>query len=210
MKKDLSCFLLAFALVLCMIRVVKAQDLIPKTEVEMGVSQKVAFIVAPEDFRDEELFVPKEALEKAGFKTVIASTRLGKARGMLGGTVEAEVMISDIKAQDIQAIVVVGGGGSPKHLWKSESLHSLLQEMANSRKLIASICLSPGALAKAGVLKGKRATVWKDNLAISELKKGGALYEERPCIVDGSIITADGPKSAKAFADAIISHLSRK
>jgi protease I len=46
---------------------------------------KVLMIIAPERFRDEELFVTKEELEKAGHETVIASITTGTCPGSRGG-----------------------------------------------------------------------------------------------------------------------------
>ncbi len=42
---------------------------------------KVLLIIAPERFRDEELFLTKEELEKDGHETVIASTVKGICPG---------------------------------------------------------------------------------------------------------------------------------
>lgn len=164
----------------------------------------IACVIAPEKFRDEELFVPKATFEKAGYRTVIASTRIGTASGMLGGFATATCPISDLKAADLAALVVVGGSGAHAHLWGHAALHALVREMANAGKPVAAICISPAVLARAGILKGRKATVFKDRASIAELEKGEAVYEPRTCIVDGNIITASGPEAAAEFADEIL------
>ncbi len=164
----------------------------------------IACIIAPEKFRDEELFVPKAAFEKAGYQTVLASTRIGTASGMLGGFAIATCPISDLRAADLAALVIVGGAGSHTHLWGHEGLHSLAREMAAAGKPVAAICISPAVLARAGILKGRKATVFKDPASIAELQKGQAICEPRSCVVDGNIITASGPEAAAEFADEIL------
>jgi hypothetical protein len=41
----------------------------------------ILIIIPPERFRDEELFITKDELEKGGYKTVIASTKTGSCPG---------------------------------------------------------------------------------------------------------------------------------
>lgn len=167
----------------------------------------IACVIAPEKFRDEELFVPKAAFEKAGYQTVIASTRIGTASGMLGGFAIATCPISDLKPADLAALVIIGGSGSHAHLWGHAGLHALAREMSATGKPVAAICISPAVLARAGLLKGKKATVFTDRASIAELEKGEALYEPRACVTDGNIITASGPEAAAEFAEEILRQL---
>lgn len=167
----------------------------------------IACVIAPEKFRDEELFVPKAAFENAGYQTVIASTRVGTASGMLGGFAIATRPIADLKPADLVALVVVGGSGSHAHLWGHAGLHDLAREMSAAGKPVAAICISPAVLARAGLLKGKKATVFKDQASIAELEKGGALYAPQSCVADGNIITASGPEAAAEFAEEILRQL---
>ena len=38
---------------------------------------KILMVTAPKNFRDEELFIPKEKFENAGHEVVIASNKVG-------------------------------------------------------------------------------------------------------------------------------------
>ncbi|NIM98828.1 MAG: hypothetical protein GTO24_12350, partial [candidate division Zixibacteria bacterium] len=75
--------------------------------------------------------------------------------------------------------------------------------------LVASICISPVVLAKAGLLRGKKATVFRTTTTINELEKGGALISDAPVVVDGKIITGRGPEAAREFGLKIAESLSR-
>ena len=172
-------------------------------------NENVLFIVAPENFRDEELFVPKEILERAGKKVEVASTKTGRISGMLKGNAVAGKLIENSKPEDYSALVIVGGTGSKEFLWESGQLRNLVVSFAKLNRPLAAICLSPVVLGKAGVLKGKKATVWKDDETLAELKKAGAAYEEKPVVSDGMIITGNGPEAAKAFAEAILKALKK-
>lgn len=170
---------------------------------------KVALVIAPDQFRDEELFTPQQELEAAGAETIVASTKLEQAQGMLGGTAQPQKLIKDLKEKDYDAVVVVGGMGSPEYLWENKELHTLLQEVQKAGKVISAICLSGAALAKAGVLNGKKATVWEMPESVQALEEGKATYVKEPVVQDGKVITANGPEAAHEFATKIIAELSK-
>lgn len=78
---------------------------------------------------------------------------------------------------------------------------------------MGAICIAPAILAKAGVLKGKKATVWSslmDKSAVKILEKSGADYLPDSVVADGKVITATGPLAAKEFAEKIIQTASNK
>jgi len=169
--------------------------------------RRILMVIAPEEFRDEELFTPKEIFEAEGAEVKIASTRLGPARGMLGGSAEPDLLIADARADEYDVIVVVGGMGSPTYLWPDEALHRLLREAEQKGKIIGAICLSPAVLARAGLLRGRRATVYATADSLRELQHGGALYQSVDVVTDGRIITASGPHAAAEFGRAICAQL---
>lgn len=169
--------------------------------------RRVVFVVAPMEYRDEELDVPRAIVENAGATTAVAAPRPGRCQGMLGGTVDASFSTSSLRAADWDAAVVVGGGGSPEHLWEDANLHAFLRELAAEGRPVAGICLSAAVLAKAGLLEGKVATVWPDSKAIAALGDGGARYEKAPVQVDGLVVTAEGPHAAEPFGQKIVEAL---
>ncbi|MCA9815964.1 MAG: DJ-1/PfpI family protein [Candidatus Obscuribacterales bacterium] len=171
--------------------------------------KKVALVIACDQFRDEELFVPRTTLEDRGAETLIAASRLERSNGMLGKYADPQVLIKDLDAAKLDAVIVVGGMGSPEYLWNDRDLHNLLQNMQDKNKILAAICLSGAVLAKAGVLKGKKATVYETPESVAALKEGGAFFESVPVIKDGKIITANGPEAASDFALEIAEELSK-
>lgn len=169
-------------------------------------SKKIVMVIAFKDFRDEEYFVPKEILEGSGAEIKTASNKEGMARGADGGEVLIDYKLEDIDLNNFDAVVFIGGPGCLENL-DNENSYNLVKETVAKNKLLASICVSPVILAKAGVLKGKRATVWSgpmDKSAIKILEENGAIYTPESVVVDGKIITANGPDAAKKFAEALI------
>lgn len=172
------------------------------------MSRKVLMVIAPDQFRDEELLVPRQAFEAQGWQVDTASTRTGEAKGMLGAVEQVQRDLNAVSGQSYDAVIVVGGMGSPESLWNSTQLHSILQNLNQQKKVVAAICLSGAVLAKAGLLNGKQATVWEMPESLQALKEGGANYTGQPVTVDGNIVTANGPDAATEFAKSVIERVN--
>ena len=212
-------------------KVSQKEEVIPKEKITMPETlkgKKVAMIIAFRDFRDEEYFVPKETLKKAGVEIKTASNKMGRAIGADGGDVEVDLLVSEINPAefaDLQsksshdsiqsissfdAIVFIGGPGCLENL-DNESSYRVAQETVSQNRVLASICISPVILAKAGVLEGRKATVWSsvmDRSSVRILKDNGTIYQDEDVVVDGKIITGNGPAAAKEFGQAILEVLT--
>ncbi len=163
---------------------------------------KVLMIVAQAGFRDEELLVPREILERAGHTVKIASLTRSRATGTKGAEVQPDMAIYEANAEFFDCIAVVGGPGSAA-LAERKDVVGLLAKANGKGKVVAAICLGPLSLARAGVLGGKNATVFPDRQAIQALRNCGATYLAKPVVRDGNVITADSPASAGAFGEAL-------
>ncbi len=167
---------------------------------------KILFFIAPKDFRDEEFFIPKNVFEKKGFKVFTTSGKKGLAIGTHGGEVMVDFLYDDLNLEEYKAIVFVGGKGALEYL-DNEDIYSILQKAVSKEVLLGAICISPLIFARAGILKGKRATVWSSSLEkspITGLKEKGAFYEDKNVVCDGKIVTANGPEAAEEFALKIV------
>ena len=176
------------------------------TNFEVKDMAKVLFVIAHDGFRDEECFKPKEVLKDQ--EVIIASTETTPATGSLGGQITPDITMDEAlnRINEFDAVVFVGGPGANVY-FDNPTAHKIAQ---NAKNVLAAICISPVTLAKAGVLKGKRATVWDDGQGTQAniLKENGAIYVAEDVVVDGNIITANGPKAATKFGEAILKKLS--
>ena len=86
-------------------------------------------------------------------------------------------------------------------------LTGLARYFHETGKVVAAICLAPVVLARAGILKQKKATVYDSPVAVMEMKKGKAVLVGQPVVTDGRIVTANGPLAAKDFAAAVVKEL---
>jgi protease I len=165
---------------------------------------RLLMVIAPERFRDEELFETRAVLEDAGHTIVIASTRTGPRPGSRGGTATADILLADVRTGDYSGVIFVGGGGS-KLLFDNKEALAIARGMNHARKVVGAICLAPVILANAGVLRGRKATV--AGTEAKTIVSQGATYTGPGVTVDGNIVTANGPKSSMAFGQAVQSLL---
>lgn len=167
--------------------------------------KKAVLIIAREIFRDEELFHTQEALEAAGVQTVVASSQLGTCKGKLGATAEATELVSELKADDYDAIVFVGGNGATEYYDNTAALN-LAKDAAEKGKVVAAICIAPRILANAGLLEGLKATCYESET--EAIKKLGADFQPNDVVRDGKIVTANGPHAATDFGKTIAQALA--
>ncbi len=171
---------------------------------------KIIVVIAPQYCCDEELFRLKAALEKRDIDIVVAGTTLAAAQGeRLGTKVKPDTTIHEINIKDYDGIVIGSGTGCREFLWQDESLKELVRLAFAGNKLIAASCNAPVVLARAGILKGKSATVWASPEAVAELEHAGATYENEPVVISGNIITGRDLTALEKFAEAIVAELLR-
>jgi len=162
--------------------------------------KKAVFIIAPRDFRDEELKEPADLLKARGCAVTIACSVLDTAKGMLGAEVKPDVLLKDVKADDFDAVVFVGGSGAGVY-FDDPAAHALARDAAANGKIVAAICIAPSTLARAGLLKGKRATAWTSQR--DDLETHGAKWSDGPAERDAWLVTGNGPKAAKEFGELL-------
>jgi len=171
--------------------------------------KKVLMVIAARDFQDTELSVTRQKIEEAGASVTVASTKVGTISGMLGGTASAEVLLKDVTAAPYAAVVFIGGSGT-KALFDDADAHRLARNGVAEKKVVGAICIAPCILAKAGVLKDRRATVWAGKEFVDILKANGARVRKQSVVGDGKIVTGNGPKAAEKFGARIVRVLSAK
>lgn len=177
--------------------------------------KKIAMIIGHKGYQDTEFGTPHKYFKEQGAQVDVYSTKKGLATGSINSSFNVEHTLNELNVKDYNAIVFVGGPGTLLVRNDSNSSKIAKEAIANN-KILAAICWSPTVLAKAGVLKGKNATVWYgpdaeyEMLTSEYLQEQGAKYTGQDVTVDGNIITANGPKAAQQYAEAIWKKITEK
>jgi protease I len=165
------------------------------------LGNKQVLLVIQERFNESEYGRPRAMLEKKG---AVVTLSLDVVKSYTGGKrVRPDVLLSDVRAADYDAIVFVGGYPYDPDV---PEMHRVAQEAIAEGKLAAAICNGVITLAKAGVLEDKRVTALTDQ-PTSELEETGAILTDAPVERDGLIITGNGPEASSRFGEAIIAAL---
>ena len=180
-----------------------AQD--PLGPASAVTGKRAAIIVASQNYHDEELFGTMRVLESSGVLLTIVSSRVGVLRGMGGGVIESRVTLNQIRPDDFDVIVFVGGTGAAEFYNHPLAL-AMLRDAARKKKIIAGIGLGPSILGSAGLLRGVRATGTLEEQG--RLQQMGAIYTGGAVERDGYIITGSGPQAVLPFGRAIVSVLA--
>jgi protease I len=166
---------------------------------------KILIIIAYEGFQNLEFKPVYDYLSMFGANVKVGSTSIGTAQGSEGGSAEVDMLLTDIHPEDYNAIIYIGGPGA-KSLTEDNDALKIAKLAATHCDVLAAICIAPTILARAGALFGRRATVWtssENNSAANVLTNAQAKYSDKDVVVDGNIVTANGPESAQKFVETL-------
>ncbi len=117
-----------------------------------------------------------------------------------GVRINTDTRLIDLSAENYNVLVIPGGPGY-RNILNNNSVLELVEEFGKKGKLIGAICAAPLVLAKAGLLREKRATVYPGFEKELDMPRGDRV------VVDGNIITSQGPGTAIEFALKLVEQI---
>ncbi|MCS6957838.1 MAG: DJ-1/PfpI family protein [Aquificaceae bacterium] len=166
---------------------------------------KVAILLA-EGFEELEAVAPIDALRRAGVEVVIAGLTPDPVASARNVKIVPDTTIEELKPEELDMVILPGGAGGVEKLKQDQRVEALIKAMQEKKKLIGAICAAPTALAKFGVLQGKKATVYPS--LVEEIKP--ATYVDQPVVEDENIVTSQGPGTALEFGLKLVERLVGK
>ena len=163
--------------------------------------KKRVMVPLADGFEEIEAFTIVDVLRRAGIETDTVSIRGSVVQSSHGIRVMVDTRIDMIDPDTYNAIVLPGGSPGYVNLGKSSKLIEILKKFNNQGKLIAAICGAPLILAEHGLLDDKRATVYPGFERKLSYPRGNKV------VVDGNIITSQGPGTAMEFALKVVEML---
>jgi protease I len=170
---------------------------------------RVLVVVAPVAYQESEWQAVSASLAPRARLTVV-STRPGEAQGMSGGRLPIAGTVDRVRPEGYDLVVVLGGAGAKTYLWFDPKVHALLQGARRARRPLAAIDVAPAALAAAGVLKGRAATVLPAPETLKLFERNGVSYRAQEVVVDRDLVTAASAAAAPAWAAALPHLLPRR
>ena len=123
-------------------------------------------------------------------------------------------LVENLNLDEFDALAVPGGF-EPAGFYEdalSEPFLDVIRYFHHHKKLIASVCVSSLALSAAGVLEGKRATVYhqKNGIRKQQLEDDGAIFVDEALVCDDNKITSTGPGTAIEVAFSLLEGITSK
>ncbi|MEM5831888.1 MAG: DJ-1/PfpI family protein [Candidatus Aenigmatarchaeota archaeon] len=157
-----------------------------------------AIVPLAEGFEEIEAITIIDILRRAGIKVDVVGIEDEIVMGRNGIKVICDKTLNEIEELDYELIVLPGGNPGYKNLMNSETILNIIRNMNSKGRIIGAICAAPLVLVKAGILKDKKATCYP------KLKDEIPNYEDKKVVVDGNIITSQGPSTALEFSLEIV------
>ena len=160
-------------------------------------------LVGPE-YEDLEVWYPKLRLEEAGYAVPLAGMGDSTYRGKHGYPAPVDGHVNEYDAASLAGIIAPGGW-APDKLRRDKKVLSLVREVHEAGKLVATICHGPWILISAGMLAGRTLT---STVGIrDDVVNAGATWVDQPVVVDGNIVSSRVPKDLPAFGRAMVEWL---
>ena len=133
-------------------------------------------------------------------------------RTTFGFDVLPERLLDEINPDEFDALVIPGGFGDAGFYEEalSEPFFDVIRSFNRREAMIAAVCVSSLSLGAAGVLRGRRATVYHQTggKRKAELESHGANFVDEPLVIDGNLLTSTGPGTAVEIALKLLEILS--
>ena len=143
-------------------------------------------------------------LVNAGLRRKIVTT--------FGLSINPGCLLRDLDISSFDALALPGGF-EPSGFYEealSEPFLETIRYFVSAGKPVASVCVSSLCLGVAGVLRGRNATTYhqEGGKRRNQLVETGAVFVDRPVVVDGNIITSSGPGTATEVAFVLLEKLT--
>ena len=156
-------------------------------------------------FEEIEFVSIVDVLRRADLDVTIASISKDlNIKGAHAIEIKADLSLITLTTEVFDAIILPGGMPGTTNLLKSTALLETIRTHFNNSKLIGAICAAPWVLDAAGILAGRKATIYpgmKDKIP-------SACHTPSRVVVDKNIVTGQGPGTAIEFALTLVEQLS--
>lgn len=163
----------------------------------------MVYLFLAEGFEEIEALAPLDILRRGNIEVKTVGIGEGVVTGGHNISVKADILDTEVKMENIEAMILPGGGLGTENLEKSKIVQDMITYCVENNILIAAICAAPSILGHKGLLKGKKAISFPS--VQDELE--GAIIQEDYVVRDENIITARGMGVSIEFGLEILAAL---
>ncbi len=172
----------------------------------------ILVIIPNNQFDEDQLFPLLKLLESQNCKVVVLSKSGKESRGVSKTSYLPHGMIIDWNKQTgiygkYNGIIVLGGKGAPKSLWKDEILPQILTDHFRAGSIIGSIEMGVVVLVKAGLISEVCAAP-DDERVIQELDQIAVQPLDEPIYFSDNVLTAKNENHLQEFVEIFFEKLN--
>ena len=145
-----------------------------------------------------EAVIVIDTLRRVPWKVTAAGIKPGIITASRGVRLAPDAAWSEIDPSAFDILVIPGGKAGVEALSRDERVLATVSSFVQAEKWVAAVCAGPLVLQAAGVLAGRRATC-HPAISMAQTKR----LADR-VVIDGRLITSQGPGTSLEFALAIV------
>ena len=153
-------------------------------------------ILLGKGFEEAEAVVPADLLRRAGAEVALVGVGGRQVEGAHGITLTADVTLDELDRDRVELLMLPGGMGGVETLSGDVRAQALIQHCYDEGRWLAAICAAPTILANLGMLDRRRAVCYP---GMEDLMGSAVVQKGVQVVVDGHIVTGEGPGSAFPF-----------
>lgn len=173
---------------------------------------KKAIILSGNLVQDQEFIYPYYRLLEAGFEVDVCLLEGKPVKGFLGTTLPPNKdqkikSIEQLKVNDYKILVLPGGVKAMEKVRQNKDIIDFISNFNREKKIIACICSGAQLLISAKVVKDRKIAGYysmKDDLI-----NAGAIYTDKPAVIDDNIITTAHYKDMGPWMKEVINKITK-
>ena len=169
-------------------------------------------ILATDGVEDAELRQPREALDKAGAKTILIAPKEGSIQSFKhfdkADEFRVDALLGDVDPRQFDAVLLPGGALNADTLRVQSRAQEFVREVDRQGKPIAVICHAPWLLISAGLVKGRTMTSY--HTIQDDVRNAGGKWQDEEVVRDRNWVSSRQPSDIPAFNQGMIELFSEK
>lgn len=157
----------------------------------------VLVVLAP-GAEEIETVTVADVLVRAGCDVTIAAAADNPAIGSRGIPLGGHVALDSVTGRSFDLVYLPGGIGSAEYCRDDQRVQQLAEDQLADGRLLAVICACPIALVPRQLCANRRLTSYPG--VRDQVEPHAAVWSEAPVVVDGNLITSQGPGTAMLLA----------
>lgn len=168
-------------------------------------NKTVAFLLT-DGYEDVELTEPWKAVTGSGATAVLVSPAEGEVHGAKGHTQSVDRALSDVSADEFDALVLPGGVRNGDTIRMDPTSVALARSFFEQHKPLGVICHGGWLLIEADVVRGRRMTSWPS--LQTDLRNAGAEWVDEEVVTDKGFVSSRNPDDLPAFCAKVVEEIS--